>query len=96
MHRWIVSLLVLAGSASFTGGALVGAHSTARAAGACHARGHGLFSLPDPRCTPGADSPAVTQADIGRTISHAGWSESVRPPESVTERERRASSATTV
>ena len=91
MHRFVVSLLVLAGLASFSGGALVGAGSKAQAAGACHARGSGLFSLPDPRCTPGAVNPGVTQADIGRTICRAGWSESVRPPESVTEPEKRAS-----
>jgi len=58
--------------------------------GSCHARGHGLYSLPDPRCTPGAIDPAVTQSDIGRTICRSGYSESVRPPESVTEPEKRA------
>jgi hypothetical protein len=57
----------------------------------CHARGHGLYSLPDPHCTPGAIDPAVTQGDIARTICHPGYSESVRPPESVTEEEKRAS-----
>ena len=35
--------------------------------GSCHARGSGCSS-PDPRCTPGAISPAVTQADITSTI----------------------------
>jgi len=60
-------------------------------AGACHARGTGLYSLPDPRCTPGAVNPAVTQADIGSTICRSGWAESVRPPESITEAEKRAS-----
>jgi hypothetical protein len=59
--------------------------------GSCHARGHGLFSLPDPRCTPGAIDPAVTQSDIRRTICATGYTEAVRPPESVTEPEKRAS-----
>jgi hypothetical protein len=59
--------------------------------GSCHARGAGVYSLPDPRCTPGAIDPAVTQKNIARTICHAGYSESVRPPESVTESEKRAS-----
>lgn len=105
MHRWLLSLLVMAGGLSFTGGALVGSRAGASAAragasaaragasaagGACHARGHGLFSLPDGRCTPGAVNPGVTQRDIGRTICRAGWTESVRPPESVTERQKRA------
>jgi hypothetical protein len=90
MHRWVLSLVVLAGSTSFAGGALVGTHSNAAASSRCHARGRGLFSLPDPRCTPGAGDRAVTQADIGVTICRAGWTESVRPPESVTEPEKRA------
>ncbi len=59
--------------------------------GSCHARGRGLFSLPDPRCTPGAIDPAVTQSDLHSTICRSGYSESVRPPESVTEPEKRAS-----
>ena len=59
--------------------------------GSCHARGSGRFSLPDPGCTPGAIGPAVPPADIGRTICRAGYSESVRPAESITEREKVAS-----
>lgn len=61
--------------------------------GSCHARGSGTFSLPDPRCTPGAISAAVTQADIGSTICRSGYTARVRPPESVTEPEKRASLA---
>ncbi len=87
MHRLLVSLVVLVGIASFWGGPLSRAGATA----GCQARGRGLFSLPDPRCTPGAVNPAVTQSDIAVTICRAGWSESVRPPESVTEPEKRAS-----
>ena len=59
--------------------------------GSCHARGAGDFSMPDPRCTPGAIDPAVTQSNLSRTICHAGYSETVRPPESITETEKRAS-----
>ncbi|MDQ6835360.1 MAG: hypothetical protein M3016_04160, partial [Actinomycetota bacterium] len=59
--------------------------------GACHARGHGLFPLPDPRCTPGAIDPTVTQGDIGRTICRHGYTRRVRPPEYITEPEKRAS-----
>jgi hypothetical protein len=54
--------------------------------GSCHARGTGLNVLPDPRCTPGAINPVVTQATIHRTICVAGWTSRVRPPESYTER----------
>ena len=61
------------------------------AAGSCHARGSGLYVLPDPRCTPGALNPAVTQGTIGSTICRAGWTASVRPAESITEPEKFAS-----
>jgi hypothetical protein len=61
--------------------------------GSCHARGIGPFSLPDAGCTPGAIAPAVTQSNLSRTICRAGYSESVRPSESITEREKRASLA---
>jgi hypothetical protein len=61
------------------------------AAGSCHARGRGLDSLPDPRCTPGAIDPHVTQGNLARTICRSGYSASVRPSESITEPEKRAS-----
>jgi hypothetical protein len=60
-------------------------------AGSCHARGAAPDTLPDPRCTPGALSPAVTQANIGSTICSSGYTSTVRPPESVTEPEKLAS-----
>ena len=60
-------------------------------AGSCHARGSGLYSMPDPRCTPGALNPAVTQATISSTICRSGWTTTVRPPESITEPEKFAS-----
>ena len=49
----------------------------------CHARDTG--KLPDPACTPGSIDPAVTQKDIRSTICKAGWTATVRPPESQTE-----------
>jgi hypothetical protein len=61
--------------------------------GSCHAIGSGLYSRPDPRCTPGSLNPQVTQATIGRTICRSGWTSTVRPPERVTEPEKRASIA---
>ena len=63
------------------------------APGSCHAIGAGLYSRPDPRCTPGALNPAVTQADIRQTICQDGWTDTIRPPESVTEPEKAASMA---
>jgi hypothetical protein len=63
------------------------------APGSCHAIGSGLYSRPDPHCTPGALNPAVTQATIDHTICQSGWTDTVRPPESVTETEKAASLA---
>ena len=48
----------------------------------------GLYERPDPSCTPGALNPAVTQATIHSTICVAGWTDTVRPPESITEQEK--------
>jgi hypothetical protein len=60
-------------------------------AGSCHARGSSPFALPDQRCTPGAISPAVTRGSIRSTICLRGYTKTVRPSESVTEREKLAS-----
>jgi hypothetical protein len=60
-------------------------------AGSCRAVGVGLYARPDPRCTPGALNPEVTQARIASTICRSGWTSTVRPPESVTEPEKFAS-----
>lgn len=54
----------------------------------CHFRGSGLYAMPDPRCSPGAADPAVTQGNLDETICKSGYSSSVRPPESVTEPEK--------
>jgi hypothetical protein len=43
------------------------------------------MDLPDPRLTPGALNPGVTQENIGDTICVAGWTRTVRPPENYTE-----------
>ncbi len=59
-------------------------------ANSCRGHGSGLFELPDPRCTPGALNPAVTQHTIGSTMCVGGWTSSVRPPESITEPEKLA------
>jgi hypothetical protein len=63
------------------------------APGSCHAIGSGLYSRPDRQCTPGALNPAVTQATIDQTICQLGWTDTVRPPESVTETEKAGSMA---
>jgi hypothetical protein len=48
---------------------------------ACHVVGGGL---PDPRCTPGAVNPSVTQDNIRNTICVPGYTKTVRPPVSYT------------
>jgi hypothetical protein len=48
----------------------------------------GVDPLPDPRCTPGALNPAVTQATIATTICKVGYTTTIRPSTSVTGREK--------
>jgi hypothetical protein len=68
-----------------------GVVQTQPAAGSCHALGSGLNQRPDPRCTPGALNPAVTQTTIAATICKSGWTSTVRPPARVTTPEKLAS-----
>jgi hypothetical protein len=53
---------------------------------ACHLGDRNGQPLPDPACTPGAINPDVTQATIGTTICRSGWTDTVRPSTSVTNR----------
>jgi hypothetical protein len=47
-------------------------------------------AMPNPRLTPGALNPAVTQANIGETICRrGGYTKSIRPDEAYTERLKR-------
>lgn len=48
-------------------------------------------ALPNPQLTPGAIDPRVTQANIHSTICRRGYTKTVRPPESYTERLKRLS-----
>ncbi|MGO4582960.1 hypothetical protein AB4Z38_03580 [Arthrobacter sp. 2RAF6] len=57
------------------------------AAGQCSAKVIDAASgeyLPDPACTPGAADPAVTQENIDSTICTSGYTATVRPPASDT------------
>jgi len=40
--------------------------------------------MPDPVCTPGATNPAVTQATISTTICTSGWTATIRPSTTIT------------
>jgi hypothetical protein len=48
-----------------------------------------LAFLPDARTTPGALNPAVTQANIQTTVCAHGWTATIRPPASYTNRLKR-------
>ncbi len=63
-------------------------------AGTCHYR-HTRSGqpLPDAHCTPGALNPRVTQSTLGATICHTGYTSTIRPPSSVTAREKRSNAA---
>ncbi len=47
---------------------------------------HSVNGLPDPICTPGATNPDVTQDTIQQTICVAGYTATIRPPASYTDR----------
>ena len=69
-----------------SGHALLRVHDPRRVTGTipahCAYRDHG--QLPDPRCTPGAVDPAVTQGNLRSTICHPGYTKTVRPSASQT------------
>ncbi|SHH28735.1 hypothetical protein [Streptomyces sp. 3214.6] len=64
------------------------------AAGSCHYRYEHDEPLEDPNCTPGAISPAVTQANLKSTICRkGGYTSGVRPSAYVTGKEKRLNAA---
>jgi hypothetical protein len=60
-------------------------------AGSCHYSSIGADPLPDAHCTPGAVNPQVSPSSLASTICKSGYASSIRPPESITEPEKRAS-----
>jgi hypothetical protein len=86
-RAWLAGATMLAMSVTgwaFAASAPAASAATPTTLGSCHARGSGLYALPDARCTPGATNPAVTQATIKRTICVSGWTAKVRPSSSYT------------
>lgn len=59
------------------------------ASGTCRYR-HTLNGqpLPDPRCTPGAVNPVVRQSNLATTICRSGYTKTIRPPASITDKEK--------
>lgn len=45
-----------------------------------------ILTVPDPTVTPGAVNPAVTQTNIAKTICVPGWTKTIRPRASYTNR----------
>lgn len=63
----------------------VNGHVTGQVPADCHERRAGDGQpLPDPTCTPGVVSTAVTQANVSSTICRPGYTRTVRPPASNT------------
>ncbi|GAA3798165.1 hypothetical protein GCM10022403_035030 [Streptomyces coacervatus] len=64
------------------------------AASSCHYRYENGEPLEDPKCTPGAISPAVTQANLKSTICRTGgYTSRVRPSAYVTDKEKKLNAA---
>lgn len=64
------------------------------AVGSCHYRSEHGEPLEDPACTPGAISPAVTQANLKSTICRkGGYTSGVRPSTYVTGKEKKLNAA---
>ncbi|MFB6567905.1 hypothetical protein [Streptomyces noursei] len=64
------------------------------APGSCHFRYTAdKQPLPDPKCTPGATNPKVTPQTLGTTICRSGYTKGIRPPVSITGREKTANAA---
>ncbi|MFJ8309913.1 MULTISPECIES: hypothetical protein [unclassified Streptomyces] len=61
------------------------------APGSCHYRYTAdKQPLPDPKCTPGALNPKVTQTTLKSTVCQSGYTATIRPPVSVTGPEKTA------
>src|SRR5436305_1276973 len=93
-RRFLIAVLAAATAAACSGPATVPAPfvsplAAASAPVSCHARGTEGYVLPDPACTPGATNSEVTPATVATTVCHAGWTATVRPPESYTQRIKR-------
>ncbi|WP_369228990.1 hypothetical protein AB5J56_00800 [Streptomyces sp. R21] len=64
------------------------------AAGSCHYRYEKGEPLEDPKCTPGAISPAVTQSNLKSTICRTGgYTSTIRPSTYVTGKEKQLNAA---
>jgi hypothetical protein len=83
-HRTVVSAVLTAAvglSAAVLSAVPADAQPAPQTSASCSTS---YLPLPDPACTPGATNPDVTQATIGSTICVSGWTATVRPSTSYT------------
>ncbi|MGW4399382.1 hypothetical protein ACWEHA_29190 [Amycolatopsis nivea] len=80
LARFAAPAVILAGSLALTAPAAHAAVPHALAATCSQS----YLPLPDPACTPGATNPDVTQDTIGDTICVPGWTATIRPPTTYT------------
>jgi hypothetical protein len=80
--------LAAAAVVACSGTALAVGHPSHRPAAAARCSQSHL-PLPDPKCTPGALNPNVRQDTIRQTICTPGWTKTIRPPVSYTNRLKR-------
>ena len=87
LPRWLGLVLVIVYLVALTVGFQLvrnlhaGSRPNPGAATACHSSS----GLPDPKCTPGAVDPRVTQDNVHSTICVSGYTATVRPPSSYTD-----------
>lgn len=86
-RRRRVALVVAGLAVAATGVSVAVLNSPAPIASGCHLQD--TAPLPDPVCTPGVVNPDVTPATLATTICKTGWTSTVRPPTSVTDRIKR-------
>lgn len=91
-HRVAVAAFMIVAATGMTGchslagqrPAEIGAPGWQTSGGTCHVRDEHGQPLPDSACTPGAANPQVTEQTMADTICKPGWTKTVRPPASYT------------
>jgi len=87
LPRWLGFVLVIACLVALTAAFffLNGQHRVTGPVDATATSCHSSGGLPDPKCTPGAVDPRVTQVNIHATICVSGYTATIRPPSAYTE-----------
>ena len=83
-RRFLPMTAVITGTIILTTALLAPAAAASPHAAAASTCSTSYLPLPDPACTPGVTNPDVTQATIHSTICVSGWTSTIRPPTSYT------------